>query len=92
MATITIRNLADRTQQALKKRAARNGRSMEAEAREIIGSALSDPKPKTTAKQLSPEAEAALARLQKAFAPKPGEAPYTSDDFIKDRRADWGEA
>ena len=36
MATITIRNLDDRVKRELQVRAAKNGRSMEAEARELI--------------------------------------------------------
>ena len=43
MATITIRNLDDRVKRALQVRAVLNGRSMEAEAREVIsGSVLGD--------------------------------------------------
>jgi phosphopantothenoylcysteine decarboxylase/phosphopantothenate--cysteine ligase len=37
MATITIRNLDDKTKQALRERAARNGHSMEEEARLLLG-------------------------------------------------------
>ncbi len=36
MATITVRNLPDEVHAALRVRAARNGRSMEAEVREIL--------------------------------------------------------
>jgi plasmid stability protein len=36
MATLTIRNLPEETRQALKQRAARHNRSMEAEARAIL--------------------------------------------------------
>jgi plasmid stability protein len=45
MATITIRGLDDAVKKRLRVRAARHGRSMEAEAREIlkIGVAASDP-------------------------------------------------
>jgi plasmid stability protein len=90
MATLTIRNLPDPTQRALKRRATRNGRSMEAEARAIIGAAMQEPaqKPKPKSKTLSPEAEAALARLKKLFAPKPGEPRgKLVDDFLAERRA-----
>jgi plasmid stability protein len=95
--TITIRNVPDKAKRALKRRAALNGRSMEAEARAMIGDlAKNDAPPKRALSplpksKLSPQAEAALARLQKMFAPKSGEKPYTSDDFLRDRRADWGE-
>ena len=43
LATVTVRNLDDETRDALKARGARNGRSMEAEARVILSSALRDP-------------------------------------------------
>jgi plasmid stability protein len=42
MATITIRNLDDEVQRRLKRRAAANERSMEAEARAILGAAVSE--------------------------------------------------
>ncbi|VXB34504.1 FitA-like ribbon-helix-helix domain-containing protein [Aeromicrobium sp. 9AM] len=40
MAAVTIRNLSDETHRALKAQAARNGRSTEAEIREILGEAV----------------------------------------------------
>jgi plasmid stability protein len=40
MASITIRNLDDRTKDRLRVRAARHGRSMEEEARSILRSAV----------------------------------------------------
>ena len=43
MATITIRQLEENTKRKLRIRAARHGRSMEQEAREILKSALSQP-------------------------------------------------
>lgn len=42
MKTITVRNLADDVQQRLRERAAAHGRSMEAEARDILETAVSD--------------------------------------------------
>lgn len=42
MATLTIRKLPDEVHVRLRLRAARRGRSMEAEAREILSSALHD--------------------------------------------------
>jgi len=42
MATLTVRNLDDETRDALKARGARNGRSMEAEARVILSAALGE--------------------------------------------------
>jgi antitoxin FitA len=43
MASITIRQLEETTKRKLRVRAARHGRSMEQEAREILQSALSQP-------------------------------------------------
>jgi plasmid stability protein len=41
MAMLTVRNLPDEVHRALRVRAAQHGRSMEAEAREILESAVS---------------------------------------------------
>lgn len=43
MATLTIRDLDDTVKARLRVRAAHNGRSMEAEARAILGAALAEP-------------------------------------------------
>ena len=43
--TLTIRNLSEPVKQKLRIQAARHGRSMEAEAREILSRAVEDPKP-----------------------------------------------
>jgi plasmid stability protein len=43
MAAITVRNLDDRLKERLRVRAARHGHSMEAEAREILADALTEP-------------------------------------------------
>jgi plasmid stability protein len=45
MASITIRRLDDRTKERLRIRASRHGRSMEAEAREILSLALNGKQP-----------------------------------------------
>lgn len=45
MASLTIRKLDDRVKEALRVRAARNGRSMEEEARELIEAAVGNPAP-----------------------------------------------
>jgi plasmid stability protein len=42
MATVTVRNLDDDVQRRLKRRAAANNRSMEAEARAILSAAVSE--------------------------------------------------
>lgn len=59
MAAITVRNLPDETHRALKMRAAQNGRSTEAEIREILEEAV---KPKERVKIGS-----ALAAFGKRF-------------------------
>lgn len=46
MATIIVRNLPDEVHAALRLRAARNGRSMEAEAREILAAAIKEAEPR----------------------------------------------
>ena len=43
MAALTIRNLDETVKRRLKVRAARHGRSMEAEAREILSEAVREP-------------------------------------------------
>ncbi|MFZ4761070.1 MAG: FitA-like ribbon-helix-helix domain-containing protein [Burkholderiaceae bacterium] len=43
MATITVRNLPDDVHRALRARAARHGRSTEAEVREILAAAVKSP-------------------------------------------------
>jgi len=45
MASITIRRLPESTKRRLRVRAARNGRSMEQEARELLQMALTQPDP-----------------------------------------------
>ncbi len=43
MAAVVIRNLDERVKERLRLRAARHGRSMESEAREILTDAVSEP-------------------------------------------------
>jgi plasmid stability protein len=45
MSTITVRNIDDEIKAKLRVRAARNGRSMEAEVRDIIAAAVGGPTP-----------------------------------------------
>ncbi len=45
MASITIRRLPENTKRKLRMRAARNGRSMEQEARELLQTVLAQPEP-----------------------------------------------
>lgn len=48
MATLTIRNLDEETKARLRVRAARHGRSMEAEARTLLAAAVRAPTPRPT--------------------------------------------
>lgn len=48
MATITIRNLDEKVKRALQVRAALNGRSMEAEARDYLGGLITGGQESTT--------------------------------------------
>ena len=77
MGILNIRNLADDVHQKLRERAAANGRSMEAEAREIIASALTK-KPRVTTVE---ELQALVDRLYAGRKPK-----SAVDDLIKERR------
>jgi antitoxin FitA len=63
MASITIRKLPENTKRRLRLRAARNGRSMEQEARELHQAALQQPE--------SPQQNLAEA-IRKIFAPLGG--------------------
>jgi antitoxin FitA len=63
MASITIRHLDDAIKQKLRVRAARHGRSMEAEAREILEAAL--------AEELTPRLNLA-ASMRRRFEPLGG--------------------
>jgi plasmid stability protein len=64
MATLTIRNLDDKVKRALQIRAARNGRSMEAEVRALVSIAVEDEMEKPV--QPNPEL---LSSLHKLFSP-----------------------
>jgi antitoxin FitA len=79
MPSITIRNLAAETKRKLKIRAARNGRSMEQEAREILKSALAQ-----TSKKKANLAE----RIHEIFGPLGGvELERLPRDPVRD--PDW---
>lgn len=68
MATITIRNLDETVKRKLQVRAALNGRSMEAEAREVIAGVLQEP---AEAPGVEPK-EGLGTAIQKLFAPLGG--------------------
>ncbi len=84
MATLTIRNLRDDVYAALRVRAAQNGRSLEAEARQVIETTYkpADPAPDTLA--------ATRARIQDAVSEfwqaNGGKPDYSVDQFLAERR------
>jgi len=82
MATLTIRNLPDETLAKFRVRAAQRGRSMEAEARDLIAAAADDAPAPTPARPpvapvrpVSPEVEArvraAQAKVREMFGGEP---------------------
>ena len=84
MATLNIRNLPEEVHRRLRLRAAEHGRSMEAEAREILAAAVSEPGP--TARD---EATWAKVRRLQSFVDKlyAGKKPgNVVDDLIAERR------
>lgn len=88
MATLTIRNLPDEVRDRLRVRAAQKGRSMEAEARELIGRALGEAEPAD--KQA--DWKASIREAQEAFAPYRNPDVSIIDELIGDRRLEaWRE-
>lgn len=63
MATLTIRNLDERTKTQLRIQAARHGRSMEEEARTILRSAIETRQPVTPGKGLGSRIHEHFAQL-----------------------------
>jgi plasmid stability protein len=84
MATLTIRDFPDGERDRLRRQAAENGRSMEAEARRLILEGLARPK-------LS--VDETVARLQAIMAkmPKRKSKKLLSEEFLEERRAMWGD-
>jgi plasmid stability protein len=58
MATIILRNLDDRVAQRLRERAARKGRSMSAELRQIVAEAVAGPASRPDLKKLAAQVRA----------------------------------
>lgn len=81
MSTLTIRSLSERTHDNLRVAAARNRRSMEAEARVALDQAYADADARSGEEYLA-DIDALVAR----FPPKPG-MERTVADFLADRRA-----
>ena len=84
MATLTIRNVPDETHQALRMRAARNGRSVEEEVRRILAEHAST---ESFRNPKSPEEiAAAVKQLQDQFAPM--RKMYSVDRFLAEKHAE----
>jgi plasmid stability protein len=87
MATLTIRNLPDDVRDRLRIEAAKNGRSMEAEARAVLEAAVKGRKRRSAA-----ERDAIVARVQEAFAPFRSADVSIVDELIAERRLEaWNE-
>lgn len=86
MGTLTVRNLPDEAMAKLRVRAAHNGRSMEAEARDLIvalaeGASLLKLAPR-------PSIEARAAKAQAMIKARLGELPHGRvDAFLAERKA-----
>jgi plasmid stability protein len=88
MATLTIRNLPDELHAALRVRAARNGRSMEAELREMIARGLEAQPTNSSVQQFDDSIRAAQAD----FAAYRMEGVLASEELIAERRLEaWRE-
>jgi plasmid stability protein len=83
MPTLTIRNVPDRVHQALRRRAAENERSVEAEVRALLEAA-------STSKASDWRSE--LGDIQKKARKALGDPPKGAvKRFVAERRSDWDE-
>ena len=87
MATLTIRNLPDEIRDQLRIAAAKNGRSMEAEARAV----LTDQFAGNSEQEKAEDIRQRLRRVQEDFAKHLPDRPRLSDEFLAERRRMWGE-
>jgi plasmid stability protein len=83
MATLTIRNIHERTHQALRLRAAERGRSVEEEVRRILAEQV-NAVPVRRNLRSPEEIAAAVSALRDRFAPPRG--AYSVDKFLEDKR------
>lgn len=74
MATLTIRDLDDGVKARLRVRAAKNGQSMEAEARAILGSAVKSGKPERNLGTYIHNLFADVGGMELDIPPRTGEA------------------
>ena len=88
MATLTIRNLPDPVRDRLRQRAAGKGRSMEAEARDVLAEVTADGADQDTYEDFV----ARVRQVQAALAPYRDPHFLASDELIAERRAEaWKE-
>jgi plasmid stability protein len=83
MATLTIRNVGEKTHRALRLRAAEHGRSVEEEVRRILAE-RADEIPAHRNSRSPEEIAAAVDSLQNLFAPLRGR--YSVDQFLAEKR------
>ncbi|ATQ42346.1 FitA-like ribbon-helix-helix domain-containing protein [Caulobacter mirabilis] len=86
MPTLTIRNISESAHDALRRRAAENRRSMEAEARLLIETLDAAP-----AQDIDWERLRALQARAIAAVGGPEAAKGVVDEFLANRLKDWGE-
>jgi plasmid stability protein len=82
MATLTIRNLPDEVRDELRVLAARNGRSMEAEARAVLAASVR----KERANEEQKDVRARVGRLQQVMTPYRSKDRSVVDEFLAERR------
>lgn len=88
MATLTIRKVPDNVRDGLRVRAAKNGRSLEAEARDILAAASLS---KGLVKPIDPDKAFAKLRASLRKANKGKMPTGVVDEFLRERRREWGE-
>jgi antitoxin FitA len=87
MATLTVRNLPDEVRDQLRVRAARNGRSMEAEARAVLAAGVNGDNRNEEQKDV----RARVRRLHEIMKPYRSKDRSVVDEFLAERRKLWGE-
>lgn len=88
MATLTIRDFPEKERDRLRRQAVAGGRSMEAEARRLLLEGLAKPKKsKADPNDWLKKVQALVAKSTKKRAP----GDLMSEQFLRERRAMWGE-
>jgi plasmid stability protein len=88
VATLTVRDVPDEVRDKLRIRAAENGRSMEAEVREVLSLAVASPRAADVAEK---DHRSRVRRLQELMRPYRSKDRSIVDEFLAERRAVWGE-